>query len=179
MSTASYSPRHDLPPKRMQRDECVAQQARVKRVDQGIFATFFVYSASGINRPSGHRPESRANQRSWPKRPVIFSADSRCFPVGSVNSASQYYRARHAQIIPSGRCCTAAIDPCEGVGGRTAFCAVLHRRMSTLSVSAVVVPLDQSGAHLLTRSDLQGNRAQHLAIRSCRRLGQPRETIKH
>src|SRR5437016_12940805 len=33
-----------------------------------------------INSPSGHRPESRASQRSWPKQPVIFSPSFRSFP---------------------------------------------------------------------------------------------------
>ena len=42
-----------------------------------------------INRPmivslSGHRPESRASQRSWPKRPVIFSAGLPHFPSGRI-----------------------------------------------------------------------------------------------
>ena len=46
-----------------------------------------------INSPSGHCPESRASQRSWPKRPVIFSANFGCFPLGRINSVSQYYRA--------------------------------------------------------------------------------------
>ena len=45
-----------------------------------------------INSPSGHRPESRASQRSWPKQPVIFSPDFRIFRLGWMNSASRYYR---------------------------------------------------------------------------------------
>ena len=46
-----------------------------------------------INSPAGHRPESRASQRSWPRRPVIFSAGLASFPLRTINSASQYYRA--------------------------------------------------------------------------------------
>jgi len=33
-----------------------------------------------LNSPSGHRSESRASQRSWPKRPVIFSVGLPSFP---------------------------------------------------------------------------------------------------
>jgi integrase-like protein len=34
-----------------------------------------------INSPSSHRPETRASQRSWPNRPVIFSAGLPSFPL--------------------------------------------------------------------------------------------------
>ena len=46
-----------------------------------------------INSPAGHRPESRASQRSWPRRPVIFSAGLPSFPLRRINSAPRYYRA--------------------------------------------------------------------------------------
>ena len=56
-----------------------------------------------INSPSGHRPESRASQRSRPKRPVIFSVDSRSFPLGTINSSSRYYRVSLTKFLaPTG-----------------------------------------------------------------------------
>src|SRR5262245_8775555 len=51
-----------------------------------------------IVSPAGHRPESRANQRSPRKRPVIFPAGLRSFPLGRIISAAQYYRVRDARI---------------------------------------------------------------------------------
>jgi hypothetical protein len=55
-----------------------------------------------INSPGGHPSESRARQRSRPKRPVIFSAGLQCFPLGRIYSASQFYRTRHARVVPEG-----------------------------------------------------------------------------
>ena len=71
-----------------------------------------------INSPSGHRAESRANQRSLPKRPVIYSADSRNFLLERINSrrnitgfdaqkpipASPSYHDEHSGIDTM-RCC--------------------------------------------------------------------------
>jgi len=47
-----------------------------------------------IVSPAGHRLESRANQRFYPKAPGIFPPDFASFPLGRINSASRYYRVR-------------------------------------------------------------------------------------
>jgi hypothetical protein len=45
-----------------------------------------------IKSPSGHPPESRARQRSQPKRPVIFSAGLPIFVLSKFSAPSRYYR---------------------------------------------------------------------------------------
>src|SRR5712691_8443126 len=92
-----------------------------------------------FNSPSGHCPESRASQRSWPIRPVYFRLVCPVFPSEGLTSRRNITEPAARESFQAGDSVRLILALCEVVGDVPIFLYGLDRSVGMLSISACCV----------------------------------------